>query len=715
AMAVHVPLTPQAQMEAREIMSANKNILKPGSGEPIVMSKLLDIVLGCYWMTQELPGLKGEGKAFPSTNAAITAYDFGDVDFRAKIRVMPSENAKYAAYEGKVFETTIGRLLFNAALPNDFPYIDEEITSKKMRSLVTDLVKRYGLSGIPGIINKVKNFGFTYATRAGITWSYSDISVPPEKEALVKEGQDAVSELWRQYNEGLLTETERTRLAIETWTNISDRVKKALMEKLQPTSPVHNMVTSGARGSAGNLHQMVGMKGLITNPRGEVIEFPIIASMKEGLSPIEYFISTHGARKGMSDTALNTAKAGYLTRRLFDVAQDVIILEADCGTKEGVVLKRPGKDSVGGSLVDKLAGRILAQGVEAAGLKRNHLILPADARKIDEAGLDEVVVRSPMTCETMRGICQHCYGIDMTTQEMVDVGEAVGVVAAQAIGEPGTQLTMRTFHQGGVAAAGGDITMGLPRVEEVFERRKPKVPAIIAHVDAVVTSIIKDGTESVITLAAQGKSAKRDLEYRVHPARTIIVKQGQSVTKGQFMTDGSANLEELFDHAGKSVTQEYVIDEITRIYEMQGVTISRKHLELIVKQMFSRIEITNSGDTKLSIGKTVEDYEFQTMNKEAKAKGQESSKGAIRILGIAEVSLTRTSFLSSVSFQHSTKKLVEASLAGAVDKLIGLKENVIIGRLIPAGTGFPGSKKHAMISALEKQMFAESDESESRE
>ena len=711
-MSVHVPLTPQAQLEAKEIMSANKNILKPGNGEPVVMSKLLDIVLGCYWMTQELPGLKGEGKSFPTTNAAITAYEFGDVDFRTKIKVLPSENAKYAAYEGKVFETTVGRLLFNAALPNDFPYINEEITSKKMRSLVADLVKRYGLEGIPAIINKVKNFGFQYATRAGITWSYSDITVPKEKAEIVKEGQEAVSELWRQYNDGLLTEDERYRLAVEIWTGVSDKVRKVLVEQLDPTTPVHNMVISGARGSAGQLHQMAGMKGLITNPRGEIIEFPIIASMKEGLSPIEYFTSTHGARKGLADTALNTAKAGYLTRRLFDVAQDVIILEEDCGTKDGVIIEREPKEGVGGAFSDKLTGRVLAHDVPEAGFKRNHVLTGLDAKKVDESGVSEVTVRSPMTCHTMRGICQHCYGYDLSTQTLIDLGEAVGVVAAQAIGEPGTQLTMRTFHTGGVAAAGGDITMGLPRVEEIFERRKPKVPALIAHIDGVVTSIVKEGSETVITLAAEGKTAKRDTEYRVHPARTIIVKQGDTVEKGQFMTDGSANLEELFQHAGKGAAQEYVINEITRIYELQGVTISRKHLELIVKQMFSRIEITNAGDTNFSIGNTVEDYEFERANQEAKEKGKDPAKGKIKLLGIAEVSLTRTSFLSSVSFQHSTKKLVEASLAGAVDKLVGLKENVIIGRLIPAGTGFKGSAKQQLITDLEEQLFAAPEEDE---
>lgn len=702
-MSVHVPLTPQAQLEAKEIMSANKNILKPGSGE-VTTEPRQDIILGCYWMTQELSGLKGEGKAFPSTNTAIAAYDFGDVDLRAKIKVLPSTNQKYAQYEGKVFETTVGRLLFNAALPNDFPYINEEMTKKRMAGVVQQLVKKYSLEGIPKIIDAIKRFGFEYATKAGITFSYDDALVPEGKDALVKEGQDAIEELWKQYNEGLLTEEERRRLSIETWTGVSDKIKKMALETLTPTSPVHNMVTSGARGSPAQLHQMVGMKGLITNPRGEIIDFPILASMKEGLSPIEYFISTHGARKGMSDTALNTAKAGYLTRRLFDVGQDVIILEEDCGTKEGVTITRPDKNSVGGSLAAKIQGRLLAKECSEAGFKRNHLLTPADAQKIEESSVAEVIVRSPMTCDTMRGICQHCYGIDLTTQEQIDVGEAVGVVAAQAVGEPGTQLTMRTFHQGGVAAAGGDITMGLPRVEEIFERRKPKVPALIAHIDGVVTSIVKADGETTIMLAAEGKSAKRDTEYKTSSVRTTIVKQGESVVKGQFMTDGSADLEELFQHAGKVKTQEYIIDEITRIYELQGVTIARKHLELIVNQMFGRMEITESGETDFSVGQTVEDHELLRANKIMKEKGKETAKGTQRIMGIADVALTRTSFLSSVSFQHSTRKLVEASLAGAVDKLIGLKENVIIGRLIPAGTGFAGSKKHATIRALEEEM-----------
>ena len=715
AMAVHVPLSEAAQMEARMMMSANKNILKPGSGDVVVASKLLDIVLGCYWMTKSVDGLKGEGSAFPSTNAAITAHDFGAVDLRAKIKVLPTENKKYAQYEGKVFETTVGRLLFNSVLPSDFPYLNEEITNKRMGALVQNLVTHYSLDGIPAILDKIKAFGFRYATYAGITWAISDVVIPSVKEKMVKEGREQAQKELESYNQGLLTEDERRRATIEIWGRVSGELRKHVVEALDNTGPVHDMITSGARGSVVQLHQMVGMKGLITNPRGEIIEFPITSSLKEGLTPIEYFISTHGARKGLADTALNTARAGYLTRRLFDVAHDVVVLEDDCGTKEGVVINRPGKENIGGSFADRVNGRVLAE--DAAGFKRNHLINRDDAKVIEESKATEVTVRSPMTCRVARGVCQKCYGMDLTTGEIVDVGEAIGVIAAQAIGEPGTQLTMRTFHTGGVATAGGDITMGLPRVEEVFETRAPKLPATISRVTGVITDIVKDGQETVITivpdvasLAKTAKAQKKETEYRIHPLRTILVKQGATVTKGDFLTDGSADLEELFTLAGKERAQQYIINEITRIYELQGVSTGRKHLEVIVKQMFSRVSVTTSGDTGVSAGEIVADFEFERINKVQKEVEGEPAKGKQLLLGITEVSLTRASFLSAISFQNTPRKLAEAAVSGAVDRLIGLKENVIIGRLIPAGTGFKGSKKHAMIAQMEAEFAASAPE-----
>ncbi len=712
AMAVHVPLSEAAQMEAAKIMSANKNILKPGSGDVVVASKLLDIVLGCYWMTKSVTGARGEGSAFPSTNAAITAYDFGAVDLRAKIKVLPSDNKKYAAFGGKVFETTIGRLLFNSVLPNDYPYVNEEITNKRMQALVQNLVQHYSLEGIPAILDKIKAFGFRYATYAGITWSLSDVVVPKIKHEMVEKGREAAAKEQENYNNGLLTDEERRRMTIEIWGKVSGDLRKHVVESLDSQGPVHDMITSGARGSVVQLHQMAGMKGLITNPRGEIIEFPITASLKEGLSPIEYFISTHGARKGLADTALNTARAGYLTRRLFDVAHDVVVLEDDCGTKEGVIIHRPGKENIGGSFAERLHGRVLAH--DAGKVKRGTLLTRESAKEIeDNASIHEATVRSPITCKVARGVCQQCYGMDLTSGDLVDVGEAVGVIAAQAIGEPGTQLTMRTFHTGGVATAGGDITMGLPRVEEIFETRMPKLPAMIARVTGVVTDIIQDGAEKVITIVPEtastktGKSAKKETEYRVHPLRTITVKQGQSVQKGDFLTDGSADLEELFNLAGKERSQEYIIAEVMRIYELQGVSTARKHLEIIVKQMFSRVSVTHAGDTGISAGDIIADFELERLNKEAKDDDKEAARGKELLLGITEVSLTRASFLSAISFQNTPRKLAEAAVSGAVDRLIGLKENVIIGRLIPAGTGYRGSKKHEMVQQMEAELAAQ--------
>ncbi len=720
AMAVHVPLSEEAQMEAAKIMSANKNVLKPGSGDVVVASKLLDIVLGCYWMTKAVPGTKGEGSAFPTTNAAITAYDFGAIDLRAPIRVLPSENKKYAQFEGALFETTVGRLLFNSVLPNDFPYINEEITNKRMGRLVQELVNHYQLDGIPKILDSIKRFGFRYATHAGITWSLSDVTVPPEKEALVKAGQEQVAREWENYEGGLLTNDERKRSTIEIWGKVSSELRSHLLDTLDPQGSVHNMITSGARGSVVQLHQMAGMKGLITNPRGEIIEFPITSSLKEGLTPIEYFISTHGARKGLADTALNTARAGYLTRRLFDVAHDVVVLEADCGTREGVEILRPGKENIGGSFADRISGRTLTSDVSssdgAVSFKRNHLLSHDDAEAVEKSDIAGVTVRSPMTCKVHRGVCQLCYGEDLTTGAMIDVGESVGVIAAQAIGEPGTQLTMRTFHTGGVATAGGDITMGLPRVEEVFEARTPKLPAAIARVDGVIGSVAREGQETVITIIPEtvttktGKAAKRDTEYRVHPARQVLVKEGQTVEKGDFLSDGSADLEELFTLAGKERAQEYIINEITRIYELQGVSTARKHLEIIVKQMFSRVSVTASGDTGVSVGETIADFELDRINKSAKEAGSTEAKAKQLLMGITEVSLTRASFLSAISFQNTPRKLAEAAVSGAVDRLVGLKENVIIGRLIPAGTGFEGSRKSEMIRELQKSFDAGSRE-----
>ncbi|MBU4480096.1 DNA-directed RNA polymerase subunit beta' [Patescibacteria group bacterium] len=709
-MAVHVPLSEEAQLEAKEIMASDKNILKPGSGRPVVSAKLLDIVLGCYWMTKIIDGEKGEGGFYQSPNSAITAYDLGAIGFRSKINVLATENEKYKAFNEELFETTVGRLLFNSVLPSDYPFINFEITKKAMAVLVDDLIDKYGVGRIPNILDKIKDFGFRYVTESGISWGIDDVNVPEGKDEIIEEARKKSDNIWAQYDEGLLSDVERHRSNIEIWHRAKSEVENLIPDSLDPNGSVHDMWMSGARGSLGNLTQMVGMKGLIQNTIGETIEFPIISSSKEGLTPIEYFITTHGSRKGLADTALNTAKAGYLTRRLFDVAQDVIVNMEDCGTKDSIIVNKVSAAGFEIPFEKSIRGRYLAKTVEDAKgkilFKKGHFITRDDARAMEDAGIENVSVRSPMSCEASRGVCKKCYGIDLGNNELIELGEAVGTIAAQAIGEPGTQLTMRTFHQGGTASVGGDITSGLPRVEEIFERRMPKTPAVVNKVDGTVLEINLDGKDKEITILpdiADKSKLKKDKKntYSVPFKRIINVKVGDSVKKGDILTDGSADISEMFKYAGKTKTQNYIIDEATKIYELQGASISRKHIEVIIKQMFSRSKVKIAGDTSLSPGSIVENYIVEEENATAKEKGLEKAEVIPLILGITEVSLTRESFLSAVSFQNTTKMLINASLRGAQDNLTGLKENVIIGKLIPAGTGYEGSPKKAMIDELQ--------------
>lgn len=711
-MAVHVPLSEEAQWEAEHIISSKKNILKPGDGSPVVAVGL-DIALGVFWMTKEVVGDKGEGRYFSSPNEAITAYDYGIVDFRAKIKVLPTDSEKYAEFEGKLFETTVGRLLFNSVLPRDYPFVNSEIRKASLSKLIDSLIARYGLENIPPILDKIKTFGFTYATRSGITWSMADLKIPEEKEAIIEESLKKQQEVQAQYNDGLLSRAERKRLSIEIWHNAKSEIEKVVPKSLDPNGPVYDLITSGARGSMGQITQMAGMKGLMASTSGETIEFPVIASMKEGLSPIEYFTTTHGARKGLADTALNTAKAGYLTRKLFDVAQNAIISTPDCGTKDGVRISKQTASGIEIPLAKSIAGRYLAKDVEKDGkvlFARNHLLTLGDAHSIEDGGVEEVFVRSPMTCKTQYGICQKCYGTDLTTLKEVDLGEAVGTIGGQAIGEPGTQLTMRTFHTGGTASVGGDITAGLPRVEEVFERRSPKNPAVISHINGMVSEVREDEHEKVIVVTPEagekvgGKQAKKEVAYSVHFRRMILVKPGQAVKKGQILTDGSADISELFKYGGKEVAQEYIIQETSKIYELQGVSIARKHIEVIVKQMFSRCKVKEVGDTTLNVGDMIELWQATEVNEEMEKKGLSPVVVEPLVLGISEVSITRKSFLSAASFQYTTKVLINASVRGAVDTLRGLKENVIIGRLIPAGSGFAGSQKHQSIKELQEKL-----------
>src|SRR3989344_3356511 len=664
-MAVHVPLSEEAQMEAREIISANKNILKPGSAEPVVSEKLLDMALGAYWMTKVIPGALGEGKYFSSPNDAINAYDYGVIDFRAKVHVLATETEKYAQYEGKIFETTVGRLIFNSVLPSDHDFINDIIVQRTLFAVIIDIIDARG-----------------------------------EERGILA-----------AFEEGLISRDERRRMIVEVWHRAKTEIERVLPETLDENGSAYEMWKSGARGSLGQIAQMAGMKGLIVNTRGETVEFPILSSMKEGMSPIEYFTTTHGSRKGLADTALQTAKAGYLTRRLFVVAQDAIVTESDCKTKAGVRIGRVSASGIEIAFSKAIKGRILSEdAVDSKGrviFPKGHLLTRLEALVVEESTTESVVVRSPMTCKTLRGVCQHCYGIDLTTNQMVDVGEAVGTVAAQAIGEPGTQLTMNTKHAGGAASVGGDVTSGLPRVEEVFEKRQPKIPAVISHVEGIVVDIRTEGREKVIVVApdmnAKGAPKKKDnIEYEVHYRRVVTVSKGDTVMQGQLLTDGSALLPELFKFGGQEVTQDYIISEVNKIYELQGVTIARKHIELIVKQMMSRVKITASGDSPFTVGDVVEEWIFVEANNKLKEEGKEVAKADKLILGITETSLSRKSFLSAASFQNTTRVLINAAVKGSHDNLAGLMENVIIGKLIPAGSGFKGSKKYDMIETIEK-------------
>ena len=700
-MAVHVPLSDEAQKEARELIASDKNLLGPGTGDVIANPKL-DIVLGVYWMTKMVSGEKGEGKIFPTPNSAITAYDFGEVGFRAKIKVLPTDSPKYVDFGDKVFETTVGRLLFNSVLPKDFSYVNKEVINKELSKIVDDLIGQYGLEEAPKILDKIKTFGYKYITRSGITWGIDEVKIPEEKEAIITESRKAADEVVGQYNNGLLTQEEEYRKTVEIWQETRAKIEKLMPDTLEKNGSLDDMLTSGARGSMNAIVQMGGMKGLIINTAGRTIDFPIIPSNIEGLSPIEYFITTHGSRKGLVDTALNTAKAGYLTRRLVDVAQNGIIYEEDCGDIVGRrVVPMTSETGMKIPLSKNVRGRIITKNVVDPNgkvlFKKGCLLTKQDAQLIDEASVEEVYIRTPLTCKAKYGICRKCYGLDLGRNRLVNLGEAVGIVAAQAIGEPGTQLTMRTFHQGGIAAVGGDITMGLPRVEEIFERRIPKSPAVISHTDGEVIKVeTTDKDKKIIVLPDIGTSKSKknsEITYSASIKRMPYVKVGDKIKKGQLLTDGSANIAEVFKYAGKKVAQEYIISEVLKIYEMQGASISPKHIEVIIRQMFSRKRIKEAGDTYFTPNAVVERVVFIKENERVEKENGITAKAESLVLGISEVSLTTKSWLSAASFQHTTRILIDAAVEGRVDTLRGLKENVIIGRLIPVGTGFKSDTK----------------------
>ncbi len=686
-MAVYVPLSDMAQMEAREYMASNKNLLKPQDGSPIVMPKM-DIILGCYWMTKSVEGEKGEGMAFSSPNQAITAFDLGVITFRAKIKVLGSDKLRYSRFEKKPFETTVGRLFFNSIFPDDFPYLDEEITIKRMSSLVDELIVHYGIDATPKVLDKIKDFGYHYATYSGVTWGIDNVRVPEGKKAIVDKFRKEEEIVRDQFAEGLLSENEQYQKVIEIWEHAKKEIEKQIPATLDPKGSTYDLITSGARGNMGSLVQMCGMKGLIVNTSGATLDFPIIPSYIEGLSPLEYFITTHGSRKGAADTALNTAKAGYLTRRLVDVAQDVVVTEEDCGTKNGKKIL-----AIDGVFAKYIHGRVLLADIKGNDgvvlYKKGTLIMKEDAKHLEKLGVKEALVRTPLSCETTHGICRICYGLDLGRNCMVELGQAVGIIAAQAIGEPGTQLTLRTFHAGGVATV--DITTGLPRVEEIFERRIPKNPAIISQTEGEVIDITDNGKEKIIKILSDSKadSKKNEMEYTVAFRRQPQVKVGSHVKKGELLTDGSADINEIVKFGGKELAEEYIVDEINKVYDLQSASISRKHIEIIIRQMFSRKKIKDAGDTTFSPGEIVENIELIEENDrvEREEGGKKAEAGTI-VLGITEVSLTTKSWLSAASFQNTNRVLINNAVRGGVDNLRGLKENVIIGNLIPAGTGF---------------------------
>lgn len=674
-MAVHVPLGPEAQAEAKNIMASVKNLLKPGNGEPVV-NPSQEIVIGCYWMTQIKENAKGEGMYFSTPNEAIMAYDFGHVDMRAKIKVLATDKPKYKEFNNEIFETTVGKLLFNSVLPEDFSFVSEQMGKKSLARLIARLIEKYGVDETPPILDKIKKFGFEYATLSGISWGIDDLQVPAQKKEIIKEGEKREVEVMKQYKDGLLTDDERYQKIIEIWEEVKNKVDELVPDALDKTGSVYSMVSSAARGTWSQVSQMSGMKGLVVNPLGRIIDFPVLASYKEGLNVLEYFITTHGARKGEADTALKTSKAGYLTRRLVDVAQDVIITEDDCGADEGIRINRKEIEKYGKKLSTRIFGRVLAK--DAGKFKKGRLLSMEDARALEATDIQEFYVYSPITCKSKYGICKKCYGYDLGSNTPIKLGEAAGIVAAQAIGEPGTQLTLRTFHLGGIA--GGDITMGLPRVEELFELRPPKNPAVICEEDDDILEIKENGVEKIIVA---GKK-----EYSVRFGRRPIVKPGDSVKKGNLLTDGAAEIRELFAIAGMEKAQNYILNEVSKVYTLQGASINDKHTEIIVRQMFSRCRIKDSGDTKLSRGRVVERLEFFEENERVKIEGGEEAKAVRLVMPISKVSLSTASWMSAASFQDTARVLIRASMDGAEDKLRGLKENVIIGRLIPAGTGY---------------------------
>jgi DNA-directed RNA polymerase subunit beta' len=690
-MAVHLPLSEEAQKEARERMWSIKNLLKPATGLPII-SPSKDITLGCYWMTGIKEGAKGEGKHFGSQEEAIMAYDFEEVDLRAKINVL---------MDGEFVETSVGRVIFNKTLPEDFEFKNDHMSSKKIQKALGEIIENYDGDTAVKAFDAVKELGFEYSTLSGITWAMGDLVVPKEKKGIIEESEKQVAEVEKHFSRGLLTTDEKRAKVIEIWTDAKVQIEKAVPNALPSDGPVFQMVDSGSRGSWSQPVQMAGMKGLVINPSGQTMELPIKSSYKEGVEVLEYFMSTHGARKGTADTALRTATAGYLTRRLVDVAHEVIVTSDDCGDKEGNIVYREDSDVAGQNFIFKIVGRVSLETVKDKKdeiiVKKGEIINWQTGEILAEMKeLEKLQVRSPLACRNTKGICKKCYGWDMGHNKLVEIGEAVGVVAAQSIGEPGTQLTMRTFHTGGVASA-ADITHGLPRAQEIFEARTPKGKAEISETDGLVVKM----ENNIIQVSISGKKPTKEeketkdkkvkpdlIEYKIPEGRVLLVKVGDKVVKGQQLCEGNIDLKDLYANSTREETQRHLVRELQKIYASQGAVIHDKHMEIIVRQMFSRVKIKEIGDSEFVPGQIIEKPIFVEANNKLKAAGKNPAKAKTLLQGVSKVSLSTDSFLSSASFQETSRVLIKAALEGKEDKLKGLKENVIIGRLIPVGTGF---------------------------
>ena len=708
-MAVHLPLSVEAQAECRFLLLSPNNLLKPSDGGPVAVPSQ-DMVLGIYYLTQERPGSIGEGKYFKSVNEAILAYENKALTLQTRIKVRMTKTMPDGTTKTGTVESTLGRFLFNEILPQDLGFVNRSIPEnemklevdfhvgkKQLKQILEKVINTHGATKTAEVLDDIKATGYKFSTRAAMTVSISDMTVPPEKPELIKQAQETVDHITKNYKRGLITEEERYKEVVETWKETDDVLTRKLLDGLDKYNNIFMMADSGARGSDKQIKQLAGMRGLMADTTGHTIELPIKSNFREGLDVLEYFMSAHGARKGMSDTALRTADSGYLTRRLVDVSQDLIIREMDCCEgKEipGMYVKAftDGKEEIE-SLQERITGRFSCETIKNKDgeilVKANHMITPKRAARIMSEGVDangkpfeQIKIRTILNCKSHVGVCAKCYGSNMATGEPVQVGESVGIIAAQSIGEPGTQLTMRTFHNGGVA--GGDITQGLPRVEELFEARKPKGLAIITEISGVAT--IKDTKkkrEIIVTNSETGESKT----YLIPYGSRIKVQDGVYLDAGDELTEGSVNPHDILRIKGVNAVQDYMLREVQRVYRLQGVEINDKHIEVIVRQMMKKIRIEDNGDTELLPGTMVDILDFEDINEEMIAQGKEPAEGKQVMLGITKASLATNSFLSAASFQETTKVLTEAAIKGKVDPLIGLKENVIIGKLIPAGTG----------------------------